>query len=522
MPHGSFLPSSLWNVTQAERDADWLPVYSKPDSGWDGQFYFRQSTDPFLLSDAINCSDNVSYRYQRNGVPMLAWAVARSFGEFPTSGWTFQFVQFALTSIGFGVLCYWLNKNGISLFFALPWLFCGGIFALFRGLPDSASDGLFILSCYCVLQKHLKTYVVATTLLLLCREGYAIYAAMVFGLSCIGWISWNTQRPWRAGLWTAVPGVCVVAWALYVASRLGVRPLHGAAQVPFGYLVDWPFSAYYRMMIAQWTTHSKYELLLKTLCAVTLLVVLINLLRTIRKWELSAALIPYVVLIAMTGITVWECENGYPKATSAILAIAILQLKNKGDYLVRSILLLHLFMGVQMAYDFNVRYQPYLHQDFIVARRSLETSEAPPATAVSQPINEPLTSLEYNMSGERLLSKSAGYTGLFGAFHREPLTYKVTATNTGNITWYSQPPDTTNCLSMAYQVFDSDGKIIAYNREYLRRNVGPGEEVKFVIGIPLPILKSDYRLVVSMTQKHEVFFMEEQKGHPLRTIITRR
>ena len=36
---------------------------------------------------------------------MLAWAVARSFGEFPTSGWTFQFVQFALTSIGFEVLC---------------------------------------------------------------------------------------------------------------------------------------------------------------------------------------------------------------------------------------------------------------------------------------------------------------------------------------------------------------------------------------------------------------------------------
>src|SRR5690242_6124544 len=45
---GPFLCSTSFSIPRASAEAGVLPVCQHPDQGWDGQFYYHQSNDPFL------------------------------------------------------------------------------------------------------------------------------------------------------------------------------------------------------------------------------------------------------------------------------------------------------------------------------------------------------------------------------------------------------------------------------------------------------------------------------------------
>ena len=73
--YGPFLMKDLFGVTAAEAAAGIRPVVSREyqHNGWDGQFYYRASTDLFGRGpDIVPHMEMVTYRYQRIGVPAAA------------------------------------------------------------------------------------------------------------------------------------------------------------------------------------------------------------------------------------------------------------------------------------------------------------------------------------------------------------------------------------------------------------------------------------------------------------------
>ncbi len=518
-PHATFLPSTRWGITQFERDAGWEPVYAAPGAGWDGQFYFRQSTDPFLQTDAVKCSDNVSYRYQRNGIPLVAWLVAKSIGMYPTNGWVFQAAQFVVIGLGFGCMLFWLMLHRLNWAYSVAWLCCGGWFALFHGLPDAGADAIFIVSCLCMMRQHLIAYAVSTSLLLLTREGYVAFAAPVFFLSIVNWIPWKGYSRLNIALATAVPGFIVVCWSCFVAFKTGTRPLSGAGQVPFGYLVDWPFHAYFRAMVIQFPTSHWRELLLRTLCILTIFSVLLLLLMRVKTWRYSLAFLPYVILISMTGYTIWENETGYPKATSAILIVAIFSLHELKSRTLVALLVLHLFFGLQMIHHYNVKYQGYMHPEIFAAEsRMLQQNGVPPPVDPNAPKNELFRAMGYSISAKKIVTDLKPYSGLFQRFHRDPFLMEVTLTNETQTAWQAQQHGTPGSFAVSYQVL-SDGKIVQFNNIFIDCDIAPGESYRNVIAIPCGHGFEQHQLILGLFQAPSQLFLEEQGGHPIRSTL---
>lgn len=515
LPHSSFFPSTMWGTTQFERDAGWGPIYAPPDAGWDGQFYFRQSTDPFLQTDAIKCSDNVNYRYQRNGIPLIAWCAAKSIGMFPTNGWVFQGTQFAMMGVGFGVLLYWLQLHQFNWAYSVAWLTCGGWFALFHGLPDAGADAIFIVSCFCMMRQHLIGYALSSSLLLLTREGYVAFAAPVFFLSVLKWIPWEGYSRWKIACATALPGLIVVCWACYVGFKTGTRPLSGAGQVPFGFLVDWPFRAYFRAMYGQW--EFSREPLLKSVCAFTILLTLIALLVKAKQWRYALVFLPYVLLISMTGYTIWETVGGYPKATSAILVIMIFSLCQLPKRLVSVLFALHLFFGLHMIYHYNVKYQGYMHPEIFAAQRKLIEKQGSPITIdPNARKNVSFSILNYAISTQMVSPKREPYQGVFKKFHRDPFVMEATITNNSPETWYAQQAGSPASLAVAYQVLSPEGKIVQFDNLNIVQNVAPGESYTALIAIPYGPSFSQNQLLIGLFQAPGTFFLEGEGGHPIR------
>src|SRR5207245_1256120 len=135
--YGPFLTSNVFGVPEADRAAGIEPVCPTVP-GWDAQFYYFQSNDLSITSDAQHHIDNPSYRYQRVGMPLLARVVATLCGYSRTPPHLYHVVQLFVTSLGFGVLVWWLAQHQINKWMALCWLGNAGLLmALFNGLPDS-------------------------------------------------------------------------------------------------------------------------------------------------------------------------------------------------------------------------------------------------------------------------------------------------------------------------------------------------------------------------------------------------
>src|SRR5262245_56447537 len=161
--HGPFLISTMFGVPAVEAAHDIRPVVAAPDQGWDGQFYYHAACDPLGQNpdafDHFATRGNASYRYQRIGVPALAWAASRLTGSAFTKPYIYHSVQTLLTAIGFGFLVYLLTAQGVSGWYAVTWLGAGGtLLTLAYGLPDAAGDGVFAACAFAVWTRRLGLY----------------------------------------------------------------------------------------------------------------------------------------------------------------------------------------------------------------------------------------------------------------------------------------------------------------------------------------------------------------------------
>src|SRR5262249_48876097 len=150
-------------------------------------------------------------------------------------------VQLALTAAGFAGLVYWLMVHRLPPVFALGWLLSAGtIESLCRGILDAPGDALFVLTFLALAAGRIWFYLPLATLLLLAREGYAVYAFAVFGLTALarcGWqdscgrwkmlprIGWrDIDGYWKPVVLAALPGLVMLAWTVYLAIHFGQSP----------------------------------------------------------------------------------------------------------------------------------------------------------------------------------------------------------------------------------------------------------------------------------------------------------
>lgn len=485
---GPLLISTMFGIPDAARDSGAAPVYEYPVAGWDGQFYYNQSNDPLMLFDYAATSgvhtkhlyfDNLSYRFQRNGLSMFAAAVARCCGFKNTPAFIYFGTQFAIVSFGVGVLFVFHRQLGGNGWLAFAWGFYGGIIRpLVHGLPDPTADTLLLFSIVFVLRKNLILYSLCCSLLCLCRESYAAPAAAVWLASILWTDYWWKEKTSRilAMLLTALPGVMVIAWASYVAIRSETGFLGGSREVPWGALVDWPCKAYFECLAADIRIGKWNDILQSTSCFAVLMSVMYVLFRAVRNSPRMAVLIPHVILMTMTGDIVWEAGVGFFKNAGSVLLLAILLSTLKPYRWLRNVVIVCAVLSVHYAYRHDIHHQAFLPP---LSEQVVEQSKRPDKISPVEPgdYKAEIELVELQVEG------ASSYRGIYGAFHRQPRQVVVSLTNLSEEVWPASLPGPM-ALSLGVRVLRGKS-VLQEMRIPLYKPIEPSEKIDLTFTVPI-------------------------------------
>jgi hypothetical protein len=274
-----FLTSESFGLPQRLTDAGVRPVIHRDDGhvGWDGQFYLFMADDPLGRADTAAHLDTVTYRYQRIGMPALAWLASRVMGQSPTSPWLYLTIQNLLVAIGCGMLVWHLDRLAVSPWLTLAWLAsCGTLYTLLYGLPDAAADGLFAVAFVSLRTGKLKTFVIAATLLCLVREAYVLLPAAAFVATLVNKLAWPTTKA-KALAAVAIPVVPTLVWAIYLANHFGIGI--GSAERNPAIATGLPFVEFAKSIAHAWQIDDRQGVAYRAVSMGLLVAVLIGALR---------------------------------------------------------------------------------------------------------------------------------------------------------------------------------------------------------------------------------------------------
>lgn len=211
-------------------------IYTPSESsGWDGQFYYYMANDPLILSDTPDHIDWPRYRYQRIGVPLIAYAASRLAGQDWVSPGMYFSVTLALMAIAAYALAMFAASAGAPPYWALLWSLGGAsLYTVSFGFIDGAADALLILAMLAHLSKRKWSYVALMSLAILAREAYAIFPASI-ALATIVMDAANRRkdgdrlipslRELFLSTWLQVsPIALLLCWQAYIRIRLSAYP----------------------------------------------------------------------------------------------------------------------------------------------------------------------------------------------------------------------------------------------------------------------------------------------------------
>lgn len=245
-----FLPAKMFGVPAELRLHGIEELYTgEKESGWDGQFYYYISNDPFALKDTASHLDASAYRYQRIGLPFLANLVSKLTLQPWVSPLTYYLTSLSIILIAVGMLAAFLKHSRLNPYFALFWaLGFGTQVTQLNALPDAAADGLLIIALICLSRGWLYQYVFSIAFASLAREAYVVFpcclalAGILFYLRSRPaklWISLETWIVCVHKIWYhAIPVTIFVAWHFYLRIRFGVSPSSQASGILGGPLVS--------------------------------------------------------------------------------------------------------------------------------------------------------------------------------------------------------------------------------------------------------------------------------------------
>ena len=362
------------------------------------------------------------------------------------------------------------------------------------GMPDPVGDAFFIMSVLFILEKRLIPYAIATTFLLLVREGYALFAAVIFAGTFLKYIDWGKYKRWTPSLLTMLPGAIVVLWMLYVTIQFGKMPILAAQGAN---LTGPPMFAAWETFVEAIENSNLYEVIWKEVGVFILILTAMLTLRTKQLGgTLRVGLFLYILLMSSLGTTIWFDYSGYMKALGSIIAIIIIVTPFYKSWLLRLFIIFLAFSGVAYNYHFKKGAfyfefsEPVVIENEVKNTKSLEIFDAD-----MKPIDVPKI--------------FEGYSGIFKPFHRETEVISVRIKNESNETWYALPQGGLYSIHASYHIFDEDGEKLLYDgvRNPIIEAVDPGEEITMDVKISIPP-PGKYILKLSMLQEGAAWFYQ--------------
>ena len=512
--HRAFLPGVQLGLTEAEVAAGLASVCKV---GFDGQQYYRISNDIFARRDTPEHMSGPIYRYQRVGVPLIAGTLATVLGFEITPPLMYHTVQIGLTAAAFGALVYWLLLKGLHPAYALGWLVAGGtLSALWLGVADAPGDALFVFALLALFARRLWVYVPVATLLLLTREGYAIFAFAVFAVTVLSRFAWRTEvgdwRPlpqfswrdatgyWRPVVLTALPGIIMLAWTAYLQIQLNTSALE-ARRDPG--MQSWPFLMLCNSIANFYRERNWFELRLLLVSAFTLVTVIYM---TIRHWRsLPLALVctlPYLLLVSSLGRYTWEGSICYLRVIGASIVVGLFLLPFDKSLLLRFMLAVQVVAGLDYFLDTRVMHTRLISADLIHEEAGYEPN--PDGAPDNPPLNDLRSSVEW-VRPETVCRRE--YHGIWDRVHRELKPVTVAITNHSDVTWH--PGRGKHPIWLGYTVFDASGnRRMTQHSVILDKKIGPGETAEVTTYLELLRPHKKYVVEFSLWQEGPGWFVQ--------------
>jgi len=219
-------PSSLIKLGQRYiGDGALLPENAnvRPETGYDGQFFFYFAQDPLLQGKVAERGDSASpyidtlaYRYQRILLPALGWLT--SAGDPDVLQWTLPLINLAAILGAGWLLARFLLRRGLSPWWSLLYMLSMGVVAgTVNDLADPLATSLFIAGVVLWLEDRTAPAVAALAATLLAKETFLLPIAVICGLELV--------RHRRAALAWTVPLAVWAAWQLYLRASIAKSPL---------------------------------------------------------------------------------------------------------------------------------------------------------------------------------------------------------------------------------------------------------------------------------------------------------
>jgi hypothetical protein len=500
--HGPFLMGRLLGVGEREDRAGIRPVTA--NAGWDAQFYYQVSNDLGIRRDNREHMDSASYRYQRAGVPILAHLLSKALGYKLTSPFLYHALQLFLAAVGFGALVYWLVDHGVWPGYALTWLLsCGTLATLRYGMPDPCCDAFFLVALLAAYYRRLGLYALAATWMCLGRETYVLFPFTLWVLTAADVYQWPSVKSyWARVTLAAVPGVVLLGWTAFVAWRLDLPLLHGARQAPWGALTDYPFWGAVKCFWDDWKANRVMEIEYKLVSFLSLVVVLFWAAVRGSRMQALAAAIPFLLLLTMTGKTIWEGFGGHAKNVTPALAVGVLLLPFCSSRVLRLVLVLNVFTGADLILRENVLFPPHWWSD----RAAVMAPEWVPPQNVPAPR---VTDYRSRVTAELVNTQDdPPYHGPWRWCHREPLRVRLRVQNLSAQTWPALPAQGRHTLAVGCIVRNDKGEFVRDLSYPLPHDVPPGGGFEMLFPFDYLRLNGSFTAEFGVIQYDDKWFFE--------------
>lgn len=299
-------------------------------SGYDGQFFYMQATDPLLLQHAtvhLMTLGGAGFRMQRGAYPALAALLALGHrSALPFTLLAINVITLLAVSIGLAV---YARRRRWPVLWTLAITLTPGLFMpVLRDLSDPLATAGVIVGLLCWDARRRWPAAAALTVAVLAREAMLLaVAAVALDAAIAMWRSGRRPRAWLAiaeRAWPVVllPTLALVGWRLYINARYGGDVGYAAGATPIANLVQelrWSFTGEPRLAVFD----AAYVALIVT--AVVRLLVLMR--RRVTLFGLAALLLSLSVLLPRLG-DIWA-DTRLSGAMFAMLAIAGLHQRDR-------------------------------------------------------------------------------------------------------------------------------------------------------------------------------------------------
>lgn len=279
-------------------------------AGHDGQQYYGIARDPFARGAVPDLLDQPGYRY----LHILYPAVAGGLGLFSPDITVVGMVL--LASVGFGLAAGAAHALGVRLgdagVVAAALIANVGLLMSVRFLtPDALALGLALVGVTLALDGRERPALAALALAALTKTPYLVFALAVAG--------WHLPTPRRALRYAVAPAVPLLAWLLYLTTRVDVTTAGNLDFPFFGFVQAWDL----------WPSVSGGEVVQALVAAVLLVGAALLWVVTPRR-EVKWLLAGWIAVAVLSSELVWEFGNNTLRVFAPLWTLGVVAL---GSYL---------------------------------------------------------------------------------------------------------------------------------------------------------------------------------------------